>query len=230
MLTLEELCLSQKQNLFLLDGEINWTNLDELGDLVPGFLHVNRSEDLVLTYLNAEGCNFCDISLEQLRHMGMEFINKYCHPDSLKTMYPGLLKFYQENDDKKIYADFQKVWDVRKKEWVWEFTVAKINKAANAYVTLSVLVSDLNGNTTTLGRLLNDNQFMRENFLRFEQLTRREKQILRLLASGFTSSQIAEQAHISKLTADTHRRNIFLKLEVKTYADLIRYASVFGLI
>lgn len=56
------------------------------------------------------------------------------------------------------------------------------------------------------------------------QLTKREKQILALIAEGHTSSAIAEQLFLSPLTIETHRRNLLQKFSVKNAAELIRMA------
>jgi DNA-binding NarL/FixJ family response regulator len=56
------------------------------------------------------------------------------------------------------------------------------------------------------------------------QLTRREKQILSLLAQGKTSQNIAQELFLSPLTVDTHRRNLIQKFEVKNVAELIAAA------
>lgn len=56
------------------------------------------------------------------------------------------------------------------------------------------------------------------------RLTRREKEVLKLVAEGYTSPQIAEALSISPLTVETHRRNLMQKLEVGNSASLIRAA------
>ena len=55
-------------------------------------------------------------------------------------------------------------------------------------------------------------------------LSRREKEILELIAEGYTNPQIAEKLFISQFTVDTHRKNLLAKLNVKNTASLIRYA------
>ncbi|WP_394678666.1 response regulator [uncultured Sphingobacterium sp.] len=57
------------------------------------------------------------------------------------------------------------------------------------------------------------------------QLTKREKQILGLLAQGKTSMIIGEELFLSPLTVDTHRRNLLQKFEVKNVAELIMIAT-----
>lgn len=53
-------------------------------------------------------------------------------------------------------------------------------------------------------------------------ITKREKEILRLIADGETSVAIGEKLHLSPLTVETHRRNLMQKFEVKNVAALIR--------
>lgn len=62
-----------------------------------------------------------------------------------------------------------------------------------------------------------------------KRLGRRETEVLRLLAEGLTSPQIAEKMHIAPSTVDVHRRNIMGKLELHTVAELTKYAIRLGL-
>lgn len=60
-------------------------------------------------------------------------------------------------------------------------------------------------------------------------LTPREREVLQLIAEGKNRTEIASQLHISAKTADTHRRNLMVKLKAHSVADLIRYAIQQGL-
>lgn len=55
-------------------------------------------------------------------------------------------------------------------------------------------------------------------------LGRREREVLKLIAEGRRSAQIAAQLHIKVGTVEAHRRNIARKLDLHTVADLTRYA------
>lgn len=55
-------------------------------------------------------------------------------------------------------------------------------------------------------------------------LTKRESQILKMIAQGKTSLQIANSLKISKYTVDTHRKNIHKKLDISTNTGLVKYA------
>jgi two-component system NarL family response regulator len=60
-------------------------------------------------------------------------------------------------------------------------------------------------------------------------LSRRERQVLALIAEGKRSSEIAARLHISVATVEVHRRNIMRKLGLHTVAELTRYAIREGL-
>ena len=64
----------------------------------------------------------------------------------------------------------------------------------------------------------------------FERLTNRENDILRLLAEGYSSRQIADQLFLTIKTVLNHRRNIMEKLGINSPAQLITYAVKSGLV
>jgi PAS domain S-box-containing protein len=57
-----------------------------------------------------------------------------------------------------------------------------------------------------------------------ESLSRRQRQVLILIAKGLSSAQIAEALHISTGTAIGHRRDLMRKLDLHTAADVTRFA------
>jgi len=63
-----------------------------------------------------------------------------------------------------------------------------------------------------------------------DPLTPRELQVVKLIAEGHSSDQIAEELVISRKTVDHHRANILGKLGMRNVADLTRYAIRRGLI
>lgn len=63
-----------------------------------------------------------------------------------------------------------------------------------------------------------------------EDLTTREKEIIKYISQGFTNIQIGEKLFISPRTVDTHRTNIMRKIDVHNVASLIRFAFQNGLI
>lgn len=64
----------------------------------------------------------------------------------------------------------------------------------------------------------------------YTPLTDREKEIVKLVAEGKSTAEIASIIHLSSLTVETHRKNIYTKLGMNKIAGLVKYAIDEGLI
>ena len=69
----------------------------------------------------------------------------------------------------------------------------------------------------------------RDRFAQKMKLTRRELEVIEKLARGESSQEIAEKLFLSQHTVETHRKNIFRKLEINNIADLVRFAHENGI-
>jgi two-component system nitrate/nitrite response regulator NarL len=111
--------------------------------------------------------------------------------------------------------------------------IEMLEAGAKGYVTKDVEKKELvlaiqtlvNGKNYFSNNLPKDiqNWFLSENDNSNIVLTRREKEILDLLAKGRTTMQMAHQLKISKFTIDTHRKNIHKKLGIKSNTGLVNY-------
>lgn len=64
----------------------------------------------------------------------------------------------------------------------------------------------------------------------FDSLTEREREVLKLVAEGYSNREIADQLFISVKTVLGHREKIMQKLDIHSRTDLIKYAIRKGLI
>jgi two-component system response regulator NreC len=62
-----------------------------------------------------------------------------------------------------------------------------------------------------------------------QKLTSREREVLQLIAEGHSAREIAERLHLSVKTIETHRRQMMEKLEIRSVADLTKFAIREGL-
>ena len=74
-------------------------------------------------------------------------------------------------------------------------------------------------------RSVADDSYFFDEFLKKYQLTKREVEIIKMVCQELSTKQIAAQLFLSDLTINTHRRNIFRKLEVKNVAGLMNFAK-----
>ncbi len=63
-----------------------------------------------------------------------------------------------------------------------------------------------------------------------DELSDRERDVLRLIALGHTNAEVAEQLYISIRTVESHRAHIQQKLRLSSRAELVRYALERGLV
>lgn len=71
---------------------------------------------------------------------------------------------------------------------------------------------------------------LKNNISSVTELSRREVEILKLIAQELTAQEIADKIFISMNTVNTHRRNLLSKLNVKNTAGLVKYAVENGLL
>jgi DNA-binding NarL/FixJ family response regulator len=63
-----------------------------------------------------------------------------------------------------------------------------------------------------------------------ELLTARQREVLQLIAEGYTTKEIARTLHISDKTVETHRMQLMDRLDIHDVAGLVRYAIRVGLV
>ncbi|MFD2585364.1 response regulator [Croceitalea marina] len=63
-----------------------------------------------------------------------------------------------------------------------------------------------------------------------ESLSKREKEVLKLIAEEYTTQEIADKLFLSKHTIESYRKNLISKLDVRNLAGLTRYAIKLGLL
>lgn len=64
----------------------------------------------------------------------------------------------------------------------------------------------------------------------YDRLTRRQREILRLIAEGLTTKAIAQKLGISPKTVETHRAELMDRLGIHDVAGLVRYAIRISLV
>lgn len=105
-------------------------------------------------------------------------------------------------------------------------------KNASKEDLLSTFQNVLKGNTSINipRRTSRNTNTLQDQFILTDKLSKRELEILKLVAQGNTSQQIGEVLFISKQTVHWHRKNIMSKLELKTPGEMIKIAHENGLV
>ncbi|PLX01990.1 MAG: hypothetical protein C0595_12475 [Marinilabiliales bacterium] len=100
-----------------------------------------------------------------------------------------------------------------------QYAIKAIKENAFDYLLKPIDIEELRITLDRIDEVVNTPNLYPNNLTRI--LSRRELQILELIVEGKTSKEIGEELFISKVTVDTHRRNILEKTKAKSTADLI---------
>lgn len=228
-LTEQEIITENQANLHLMEKNIRNRkySLEEFSELIPGLVHINHVDDFAMNFVNRYGEEKFEKPLEEIKEEGAAFVEKFFEPGSLEIFSQPLIQMVQTNDDTNVVSFFQKVKLNQQVDYNWLLTTSKILKGSREFISVSQLLSNADSSTRAINRLLDDNLYLRKNMNKFGALTKREKQILKMVATGYTTNQIAGQLFLSPHTISTHRKNIGQKLDLKNLTDWERFANTF---
>jgi DNA-binding CsgD family transcriptional regulator len=202
---------------------------------IPAVIIVHDIRDSSVVYMSQRGLDNLGITMEEMRKIGTQYHDRFFNPEDAKDYVPKILGLLERNNNEEIISFFQQVRPSEDVDWSWHLSSTKIlmrDKEGKPLLTITtaIPVDPKHHLTTKVERLLHENNFLRRNKQVFAGLTKREKEILRLMALGFNSGEIAEKLFISETTALTHRRNIKKKLNAQSSYDITKFAQAFDLI
>ncbi|WP_164108893.1 MULTISPECIES: LuxR C-terminal-related transcriptional regulator [Sphingobacterium] len=214
-------------------------NIPDIGDIVPASLMIQDLDGLRpigCSYMNNWGCEHLGSSVEEVNQLGEIYYERYFVKEETYGIFQGMNNYLALGDFDKQYNFFQRVKLYKETDYTWFYTVLKVvqvrqdSQLENKIILLSSPVIGMDQLISRVNKTLDQDQYIRNNYRRFAELTTREKEIVTLLANGKSSNEIADQLFISSHTVSTHRKNIIRKIECKSFADLLRFAMVFDLV
>ena len=185
-------------------------------------------------------------SIQEIEKEGHNYIDSRVHPDDLISLLESGI-YYLDLAFNKVpnseWKNYKVMSDYRVKNAqgnyvrvIEQHVCLEFDKRGNVWLDLSIM--DLNPDQDiTLpfrSRLMN---FKTGELFEYKPtdkakaantLSSREKEVLKLIATGMVSKQIADKLFISVNTVNTHRQNIIEKLNVSNTAEAIRYATEVG--
>lgn len=196
---------------------------------------IHDIRDSTVVYMSERGLKTLGVTLDDLRLMATEYYQRYFNIEDAKDYVPKILGLLQRNNNEEMVSYFQQVRPSEYHDWSWYASCTKIffrDEAGQPLLTItnSIPIDAQHYFNSKVERLLQENTFLRNNKHAFALLTTREKEILKLLAQGLSSLDIAARLFISEATVNTHRRNLRSKLNAETPYDIIRFAQAFDLI
>ncbi len=202
---------------------------------IPGVIIVMNVQTLSVVYMSEWGAENLGVTLDELREMGSKYIERFFNTEEVHEYTAYMLDLLHKNDDDKIVSFFQQVRPSPGQPWKWYFNGVKILMKDDKGLPLLTLntaipIDDFHYMATKVQRLLDENNYLRRNSKLMNSLTKREIEVLTMVANGYNSEDISTKMFLSKETVATHRKNIKRKLGLKTNYDFISFAQAFDLI
>jgi DNA-binding NarL/FixJ family response regulator len=196
--------------------------MKKLIDAMPGLEVVGEANDglelLKLLHELKPDMVILDISMPNIRGIEAAHEIKSLHPQVkvlILTMHRNKEYLYHA-----ISAGVQG-YLLKEDSDVELFSAIEVIRSGGIYVT-RLLVGELAEDVSHI--------YKGEGQLPLEPLTTREREVVKLIAEGKSSREIADLLCISIRTAENHRANIMRKLNLNKAADLVRYAIQKGIV
>jgi DNA-binding CsgD family transcriptional regulator len=210
--------------------------ISPIADKFPGVIILHDLRDWSVAWMSNRGLKNLNISLEAITSLtSEEYYGTYFNAEDAKDYVPKILGFIEEDKIDDICTCFQQVRIASHADWYWHFASTKVylrddNNKPLLAITTAYPVDAMHHMTVKAARLLEENNFLRKNFHLYSQLSKRELDVLRMMALGKSVPETAEALFISSHTVETHRKNIRQKLGTTSYFELSQYARAFDLI
>lgn len=230
--------ISVQASLFELGNSIKKHGLiiEDIGDLIPGSVMVQDLSRMTNTYMNNKGCEILMHSNEELQELGSAYFDKFFPKEEIITLSQEITRFVQQGDCTRDYSFFQRVRPNAQTDYKWYLTTTKlypqadITSSCNKVIHIAIEANNSAMATKKLSYLYEQNELVQKNYVKYLQLTSREKEIIKLIVDGNSSCTIAEMLFISINTVNNHRKNILGKLQAKSLSELIKFAVAFNIL
>lgn len=197
---------------------------------IPFCAHVSHPKTFQLLYTNKSHTETGGFTQEEIRENWEEYV-KIVHPATIQSLLQFLPGFYasEKKHNTISFMQYAKLFGSTGYQPV--LTFSKVSTLpGDLKLWIYLLPEEFGKETKKLERVIRMDEFKLKHFKRFQQLTEREVEILKLLANGYNNPKIADKLFLSRSTIETHRKNLKRKLELKSLRDLMRYAFAFDLV
>ncbi len=205
--------------------------IEEVSNKKSYLVWINNASKLTPHFINNAGAKYYGYNTNDLRKHGFKLYQNLIHPDHLNDINKTIVLADSHPKD-----TFEMTYRVKEKggDWRWTYSITKalnFNKKGKAILVVAVVfdVADLvelchfQHSTSNL-----DSYFAIDNRSLYNSLTKREVEILHLIAEDNTSVEVAALLNIEASTVDTHRKRIIKKLGVKSSLGLVKFALHFS--
>ena len=222
---LDELALKKKAAI---------DNIAKAAPEIPGVVIVHELPLLNVVYMSPRGLNNLGLTPDALNSLGGDYNYLYFNKADAEDYIPKVFAMLERRDPNEIVTFFQQVRSSPTAPWTWHISTTRIllqdtDGTPVLAITVSQPIDPLHHVTSKVSRLLEENDFLRTNYARFNTLTKREVEVLTFMGQSKSTAEIAQILFVSTHTIESHRKNIRRKLNINTAYDQEQYIRAFDL-
>ncbi len=216
------------------EAQHSFNSLEETGEQLPGIIATFNMHQVCNTYTNTAGCTFLQRERKELQQMGTTYFTEFFIAEEMIWILDIVKKLLVSQDTSSVKTFCHRARPNNKTEWSWYHVNCKLLPSIDGGPTPHLIVmanpaNRLQAVTQQLYDRFDIGTIPANAFAIFSRLTLREKEILKLIATGYSNKQIADVLFIASNTVETHRKNIKHKLQAKTITDMMRFVLLFSL-
>ncbi|UZR96946.1 response regulator transcription factor [Chondrinema litorale] len=198
-------------------------------EYMPYPITINKVDSLDLVYMNHMSISgFGNEIADTILSKGFGKLIEISDKQVLNRMLFLIKNYKQENDRNSVLTYLQRLKLGGEMSWLLSNKI--FYGDGKLYFNFFYSLNDLGKPGKVLEDILGEAYVNRNGWELFSSLSKREKEIMQLFARGLNNKEIGDKLFISKLTVDTHRKNIFNKLKIKSFNELFKLAQAFYLI
>lgn len=228
--------VASQASLFSLVNKFNNKEIDieEVGNLIPGSVMVQDLGTLSNLYMNNNGCEILKRCKEELNSLGPAYFDLFFPPEEISILKLEITQFLRLNDPTLTYSFFQRVRPDEKSDYKWYLSNVRLFTPSDGSDSLKLInvalgVDNITHASKQINAICEQSNYAQKNYFKYLLLTKREKEIIKLIVSGYNSRYISDSLFISLHTVNNHRKNIMNKLNFKGLIELIKFAAAFSI-
>jgi DNA-binding NarL/FixJ family response regulator len=210
---------------------------EEIVNKAPCFLYINeigrtREESTWRNvYLNKFALDNTGYTREEVDELGPDYFKKILHPDDFEVATLSIEHLKNISDEEVFGGPYK--YMPKNKDYKWLIGMSRVFRRdtdgnPREFLNAAVIFNEEFHTHNQIIDLLKENKrLLNENTVL--KLTRRERDVLKLLARGDCSKRIAQKLNVSESTIISHRKNMLKKLNMHSTATLVNFAVENGL-
>lgn len=141
-----------------------------------------------------------------------------------------IIEFTKKDNELDVFGHLQRIRKNEKSEYRTFVCLTKVCKLFNCFMTILNPVEVFGLFAEEINQIVGNNESLHKNHMKFNLLTRREKEIIKLIGKRISRNSISNVLCISKHTHDNHRKHIRQKLKIKNLSELFHFAHSLDLV